>query len=288
MIITKIKAGLGNQMFQYAFGRALSLKRNEPLYLDITSYDNQSDREAKREFILNKFNIQAAITSPEMLAKYNSRFAVFFRKLINKIKKIDAYAYYPSFLKSKGSYYEGYWINQKYFLDYKEIIQKELSLKDKYSQAAQKIADEIVADKAQNVAPVSLHIRRGDFVSNPHSAFNGVLGVPHYLKAVETLTGKLPNIALHIFVFSDDIAWAKENLKLPCAITFVSNPSIHDYEEINLMSLCSHHIIANSTFSWWGAWLCTNPGKIVIAPYQWLKERTAEELDLLPSDWLKI
>lgn len=275
-------------MFQYAFGRALSLKRNEPLSLDITSYNNQSEREAKREFILNRFNINATISTNDEIKEHNSQFAQLLRKLYARIKKIDAYKYYPSLMNSRSSYYEGYWINQKYFIEYKEIIQQELTLKSGLNEKAKTTAYDIKNVADNGWVTVSLHIRRGDFVSNPHSAFNGVLGVPHYQKAIDTLLTKLSNAKLHVFVFSDDIAWAKENLKLLATITFVSCPEIQDYEEISLMSTCSHHIIANSTFSWWGAWLCKNDNKIVIAPKQWLKDRTAEDLDILPNDWLRI
>lgn len=287
MIVVKIKAGLGNQMFQYAFGRALSFKRNEPLSLDISYYKNQPEHDTNREFILDKFNIKANYAPESICRKYNTKLRVILRKLYRRIKKIDDYAYYPSLMKSNASYFEGCWTNQKYFLEYVDIIRKELSLKNPYSDSAKKVSLEISDCVLKNEIPVSLHIRRGDFVSNPQSAFNGLLGIPYYEKAVNLLMSRyFKNI--RVFVFSDDISWAKENLKLPCPMNFVSNPNIPDYEEIILMSECAHYIIANSTFSWWGAWLNQNPNKIVIASKQWLKDKTAEELDILPTEWIKI
>ena len=190
-------------------------------------------------------------------------------------------------LASKLTYHEGYWLNQKYFIKYKNIIQDELSLLKPLGKHSEAILSEINICKVHDQSSVSLNIRRGDFVSNPHSAFNGILGIPYYEKAFKTLTeNNVQNIC--IFVFSDDIEWAKKNLILPCKMIYVSRPEIPDYEELMLISMCSHNIIANSTFSWWGAWLNKNPNKIVIATKQWLKDRTTEELDIIPEDWITI
>lgn len=288
MLIVKIKAGLGNQLFQYAFGRTLSIKRNESLFLDISGFDNQSEKDTKRDFTLNKFNIKATIVDQTLAKKYNSKPRIFLRKLFDRIKKIGAYTYYPSLLKSRRTYYEGYWINQKYFANYRNEIVADLKLKESFGTAAEKISLEIISCIPNNQTPVSLNIRRGDFVTNPHAAFNGVLGINYYQKAFTFLEKERGQKNIHLFVFSDDIAWAKENLTLPCPMHFVSNPDIKDYEELILISKCKHNIIANSTFSWWGAWLNQNPDKIVIAPYQWLKDKTAEDLDVLPPEWVKI
>ena len=162
-----------------------------------------------------------------------------------------------------------------------------MSLKDPFGDAAKKTLLELSVCKSNNEESVSLHIRRGDFVSSPQAAFNGVLGVPYYQKATDVLMSHYHKKNIHVFVFSDDIGWAKENLKLPCPIFFVSHPDIADYEEVILMSKCDHHIIANSTFSWWGAWLNPNKNKIVIATKQWLKDKTTDELDM-PKAWIRI
>ena len=214
MLIVKIKAGLGNQMFQYAFGRALSLERKEKLFLDISYYQNQPKRDAKRTFILDAFGIQADITSEELSRKFNTKFKIFLRKLYRRIKKINDYTFYPSLLRSRSSYYEGTWINEKYFLKYADEIRGELSLKNPFGDAAKKIPLELSACKTNGEESVSLHIRRGDFVSSPQAAFNGVLGVPYYQKAVDVLVTQYHKKNIRVFVFSDDIAWAKENLKL--------------------------------------------------------------------------
>ncbi len=289
MLIIKIKAGLGNQMFQYAFGKALSIERKEILLLDTSYYDNQPARDAKREFLLDRFNIKAEIASKDLSEKFNTPMRIFLRKLYRRIKKIDDYAFYPSLLKSKAIYFDGYWANEKYFLKYEDIIRKELSLKNPYGDSAKKTAVEISDCLVKNEVPVSLHIRRGDFVSNPNSsAYNGLLGIPYYKKAVDLLMAKYDKKNIRIFIFSDDIDWAKKNLEFPYPMNFVSNPNIADYEEIILMSQCSHHILANSTFSWWGAWLNPHKDKIVIVPKQWLLKQTTDDIDLIPKKWIRI
>lgn len=293
MIIVKIQAGLGNQMFQYAFGRALSLERKEPLFLDTFFYRHQSERDAKREFFLDRFNIQADIVPEKISKKYNSGFRIILRKIYRRLKKVDDYTYYPSLMKSKLPYYDplaqGYWANEKYFLKYADMIRKELSLKKPMGDSGKEASDAIADCAAKNEASVSLHIRRGDFVSNPHSAeYNGLVGIPYYEKAVGLLISQYLKKNIRVFIFSDDIAWAKENLKLPYPVNFVSKQDIPDYEEIVLMSECMHHIIANSTFSWWGAWLNPRKDKIVIVPKQWLLKKTTDDIDLIPKEWIKI
>ena len=116
MLIVKIKAGLGNQMFQYAFGRALSLERKEKLFLDISYYQNQPKQDAKRAYILDAFAIQADTAPEELSREFNTKFKVFLRKIYRRIRKMNDYAFYPSLLRSRSSYYEGTWINEKYFL----------------------------------------------------------------------------------------------------------------------------------------------------------------------------
>ncbi len=290
MIVVKIKSGLGNQMFQYAFGRALSLSRGEELSLDISYYDEQNSRDAKREFLLSNYLIAGNILSAKESLRYSNPLYSFLRKVSTKIrgKTHDAYAFNAKAFSSKRPYYEGYWINEKYFEKYSDQIKKDFSLKNGFSPQAQEVANKITSSLEAGDVTISLHVRRGDFVSNPNSAFNGVLGVPYYEKALGTIKELLPAKNFRLFVFSDDHTWTKANLQHLGNVNFVDGEGVKDYEELILMSLCSHNIIANSTFSWWGAWLNKNKEKIVVAPYQWLKERNVKELELLLTGWIPI
>ena len=135
---------------------------------------------------------------------------------------------------------------------------------------------------------VSVHIRRGDYLSNPaFYRFHGVCAVEYYEAAVGHLAGAVENPCF--FLFSDDLDWARRNLRLDYPVTYVDhNGEDKDYEDLRLMSQCKHHIIANSSFSWWAAWLCANPGKIVIAPRKWFNDPNIDTADIIPASWRRI
>ena len=135
---------------------------------------------------------------------------------------------------------------------------------------------------------VSLHIRRGDYVSNPvTNNYHGTCSLAYYKKAVLLLKEKIENPSF--FIFSDDLLWARENLDFINDMTFIDlDKSIPDHEEMHLMSQCKHNIIANSSFSWWGAWLNENSDKIVIAPKKWFSDNTINTEDLIPAKWMRI
>jgi len=131
-----------------------------------------------------------------------------------------------------------------------------------------------------------MHIRRGDYAHNPKTnSVHGVCEKEYYYRCVEKIASTAPD--LRIFIFSDDMGWVMENMRLPCRTTYVAhNGEENDYEDLSLMSMCKHHIIANSSFSWWGAWLSTNPDKIVFAPRDWFRDASIHTSDLIPKDWV--
>ncbi len=256
----KIKGGLGNQMFQYAYGKKLILIDKKNIFFDISSF-NKKSKDTGRQFILDKFNIDSSI---EFINKGN-----FITSFINKIIS-----------KITGNY--GFYQSEKYFKPIEKIIRREFTLKEPLSSAAQIISNEIL-DKKDSV---SIHIRRGDYVldkkTNKH---HGTCELDYYKKAIEYIKDKIQSPVF--FIFSDDIEWPKENIKEENSF-FISNPEIKDYEELILMSNCNHQIIANSSFSWWGAWLNQNPNKIVIAPQKWLNTDISKQPDIVPKTWIKI
>lgn len=263
MKIIRIKGGLGNQLFQYAYGRRLMLINKKEVIFDISFFEgSKQKKDTTRPFLLDNFNIDNSVKFENIK---ENRFSKSFKKIISKIT---------------GDY--GFYQSEEYFKGIEEIICKEFTLKEPFSATARVFADKISNTKDS----VSIHIRRGDYVLDTKTnEYHGTCDLTYYEKTIEYIKQK--NESPTFFIFSDDIEWVKENLKIDNAI-FVSNPEVKDYEEMILMSKCSHNIIANSTFSWWGAWLNQNPDKIIVAPKQWTAEKTSDELDIIPKSWIQI
>lgn len=260
-MIIKIKGGLGNQLFQYAYGRSLYFSGKKIIF-DI-SFFKSNKKDIAREFKLNNFNISKDINFEN---KENVLFNFFL-----KLKRKSGFAV------------DEYFQNEKYFKNIEEIIRREFTLKNEIGKCAKQVEEEILNSKNS----VSLHIRRGDYIDDlKTNSYHGTCNLDYYNRAVEFLKEKLGGI--NIFVFSDDIDWVKNNLKL-YNVVFVSNSDIKDYEEVILMSKCQNNIIANSTFSWWGAWLNTNKNKIVIAPKVWFNNKEADEKnEIVLKNWIKM
>jgi hypothetical protein len=256
MIITKIQGGLGNQLFQWAYGKSLSVKNNTELRLDLSFYQNQIGN-TPRQFDLYNF---PNITKLNSVIDTN-----------NSIPVIDDFNYKEIKYNDHLNYYlNGYWQSEKYFLDISEIIKKELSIDDKTNQNLLKYI---------NGDTVSLHIRRTDYVTS--NGYHPVLPIEYYNLALEIIE-KYDTL----LIFSDDINWCKENLSFKNMV-FIENQT--NIEDLWLMSLCKHNVIANSSFSWWGAWLNNNKDKIVIAPKIWFGDVTnLNQKNILPNNWLKL
>ncbi|MES3005356.1 MAG: alpha-1,2-fucosyltransferase [Patescibacteria group bacterium] len=289
MIYIQIKAGLGNQMFEYAFGRALSLEQGKPLALDLSWYDNHAGRDTPRKYLLDKYNIQARIAVPREIEKFNTPLKKLLRKIYRRLVYKKDNVYRASLMKSRGSYFEGHWANERFFKKHKDVIRADLSLKYPLTAFSSSVLSEIKTYKEKGFATVSVHVRRGDCVTNPHAAsYQGTVDTSYYDKSYEYLVEKFGEEKLVFFIFSDDIEWARANVLTKAKTTCVSRPEIPDYEELYLMTQCDNHVIANSTFSWWGAWLNANPDKIVIAPKQWLKDTSFDTSDVCPKEWVRI
>ncbi|MEK7575016.1 MAG: alpha-1,2-fucosyltransferase [Patescibacteria group bacterium] len=287
MIIVKLQGGLGNQMFQYALGRNLSLIHNVPFKIDY-SYLKTSNQ-SNRSFKLDGFQIRTEEATQKEVTSYtglNQKILDRFRTSSNKKHIKESFHGFNEYVLRRGDgYFDGHWNMQseKYFHPNETAIRKDFQLTKPFGADAQKIAETI----AKEPASVSLHIRRGDYVSiSKVSEVHGVLPLSYYETACEKILDKFPNA--HFFIFSDDIAWAKENFPNKYRVSFVSDPEITDHEELILMSMCLHNIIANSTFSWWGAWLNQNPEKIVVAPTPWFQSSTHNTDNIVPDNWWKI
>ncbi len=292
MIVVKIMGGLGNQLFQYATGRSMAIYKGVPLKLDISWFSRQS----KRRYCLSHFNIVAALAQPEEVAhlkgeslsgnkarlfRYFQRLRPYYKRRVVK----EQYFYFdPLIFKApRDVYLSGYWGSEKYFIDIAETIRGELTVKDPWDAANKEVYKRIC-----EVDSIGLHVRRGDYVNDPRTnqAF-GACELEYYYQALTLIVGRLSNP--HVFVFSDDIEWAQKNLILRVPIAYVSHNGFErEYEDLRLMSHCRYHIIANSTFSWWGAWLSPFQEKIVIAPRRWYRNMNRDTRDLLPEDWVQI
>ena len=279
MIIVRLKCGMGNQMFQYAFGRALSLKYNTPLKLDLSFLKNKNMglNFVYRDYDLNLYNISEdfdftwdeinVLAEPEYGdLSFNQKFVDFISNNFNKKIMID-----------------GYWQTVNYFLGYEDQIKNDFEFRDKVELSNnQNILD--MYNKINNSNSVLINVRRTDFLNGD---FHGVMGMDYINNAVDIIKSKVDNI--HFFVFSDDIEWCQENIKFD-NMTIVD----HSYKGdrfgyyLQLMKSCKHFIIPNSSFAWWSAWLSQSENKIVIAPKKWLNSNLVYTNDLIPSDWIRI
>ena len=289
MILVKIIGGLGNQLFQYSMGRNLALKRNAELKLDISGFDAYQ----LRSYCLDRFNIVECIASPDEI-KYFKKF----EKKPGKINYLrnkfyaDPDKYFtqrqfhfdPEVLNLPDNcYLDGYWQTEKYFKDIEDIIRKEITIKTSLEGKNLEVAQRIGTSNS-----VCIHVRRGDYVSDPRTnAWHGTCDPLYYTQAMEIIASRVSKP--QIFVFSDEIAWVKENITFPYPTEYVDhNDDSKNYEDLRLMSTCKHFIIANSSFSWWGAWLATHQHKIVIGPQKWFAGPKRNLSDLLPENWIRL
>jgi hypothetical protein len=292
MIISGIIGGLGNQMFQYAAGRRLARERGVELKLDLAGFEKYP----LRKYELHHFNIQAPTASAEEVAALTGRNWGMPRRAFEKARRMllrrrhsricEAYFHFdPSILNlPDGVYLEGYWQSEKYFADVADIIRREFTVKTPLAGRNRELADLMASTDS-----VSLHIRRGDYVTDPKAVREyEACGLDYYLRCLDRLTQAVR--APHCFIFSDDIPWVRENLKVPCPTTLVDHGGPDTaHEDLRLMSLCKHHVIANSSFSWWGAWLGSAKDGMVLGPKQWFRpEMHRNTDDLFPSHWIRL
>jgi len=284
MIITNIKAGLGNQLFQYALGRKLALKNNETLKLDISGYPKQT----LRKYGLSVFNIEENIADDQEVKRLKYPLGILsmvWRRFSFKILRRHHVGWEPNTLKSlekkKNFYLDGFWQSYKYFDDVADTIRRDFTLKE----PLEKISPEL-NEKIKGTNSISLHIRRSDYLNPKVQKQFGSCSLNYYAQAIKIISGKIPDPVF--FVFSDDPTWVKENLKLEFPMVAVSDYQLKDFQEMTAMSLCKHNIIANSSFSWWGAWMNANPDKIVISPDKWFNDGSLNIDDLIPASWTRI
>ncbi|MEA4910592.1 O-antigen biosynthesis glycosyltransferase WbnK [bioreactor metagenome] len=293
MIKVKIQAGLGNQMFQYALARYLQEKTRQEIILDLSYYSLGGVKrgDTPRGYELDKFNINESFKKDFSPTPFK---ATFFGKILRRFKNESAFVFYKKFLNPKdGNYLIGFWQSEKYFKDIEYIIRKEFTLKNRIeiredSDLAKQFLNQILFSKNS----ISVNVRRGDYANNPKIRnHHGLLSIEYFIEAVKYVVKekKLLKEGVKIFIFSDDVEWCRENLdslKDFGELVFVSKDIIAT-DSLYLISKCKYNVIANSSFSWWAAWLNNNPSKIVIAPKKWMRTKV-DTKDVCPHDWIRL
>jgi hypothetical protein len=279
-------------MFQYAAGRALSLEQGQPLFLDVSGFVGYG--------LHHGFELQSIFDCPILIASESDMRNVlgwqssplalrFLRRPSMRWMRREGLIVEPHLNfwaeisdAPRDSYLSGYWQSEKYFHKVAETIRSDFSFTNPLSQLNVSWANKIAACQA-----VSLHVRRGDYVADlKTNANHGVLLLDYYRASIDVIAARVT--APEFFIFSDDISWVKAQLKIDFPCHYIDhNQGKDSYNDMRLMSLCKHHIIANSSFSWWGAWLNRSPEKIVIAPKQWFAN-AQRPTDLLPQAWISL
>ncbi|SKB26520.1 alpha-1,2-fucosyltransferase [Malaciobacter marinus] len=280
MIISKITGGLGNQMFQYAIAKSIAVKNSDIFKLDITAYETYK----LFDYRLNIFNITENIANYDEILNLRGND----NKIFKVLKKLGLYnkpTYYKekertifdkNVFNYKNIYLDGYWQNEKYFIDIRDILLKELTPKEDISEIAKEYLKNI-----QNTQSISLHVRRGDYLKHPEI---GVLDLEYYKKSYEYITREIENPIFYIF--SNDLAWCEENFDFIQNKVFVKDTKT-EIDDLILMKSCKHNIVANSSFSWWGGWLNENINKIIIAPKQWMAINP-KSYKWIPNSWIEV
>lgn len=292
MVISHILGGLGNQMFQYAAGRALCLAAEQPLLLDLrdfASYELHQGFELERVFAIP---VKAA-TAGDVTKVLGWRAPDLVRKVLKRTQSsllrgrhlaIEPHFKYWAGLRAVEGprYLMGYWQSEMYFKDYAEVLRTDFHFKIPLDNISHDIAERMRTSNA-----VSLHVRRGDYLSHaPTAKILNVCSLDYYRQAIAYIAERVESP--HFFLFSDDMEWVKAGLDIPFAKTYVEHNRGYDsYRDMQLMHMCRHHVIANSSFSWWGAWLNPSIDKIVIAPKIWFTDGKNDS-DLIPCGWVRL
>ncbi|MDB5228745.1 MAG: alpha,2-fucosyltransferase [Bacteroidota bacterium] len=287
MIVVRLMGGLGNQLFQYAAGRHLAHLNNTELYADISFLKSQ-EYTTPRYYELGAFNVACTVADDKMLDKFNnSDFSKKERVLThllsfgkNKKYKFDEYGFDENLLELRGNFYiRGYFQSEKYFRGINDIIRRELTIKEEFIPKDTQLIEQI-----KNTNSIAIHIRRGDYIRNLSSMeAHGLCSKDYYAKSIEFMKREVGE-DVHFYLFTDDEAWVKNEMKWNINSTLISGKTT--VEDFYLMNLCKHNIIANSTFSWWAAWLNNHPAKKVIAPKHWTNNLQTEFIELVPKNWI--
>lgn len=292
MIIVNLSGGLGNQMFQYAFGLGLADEFNREVKFSVDMFDmykSHNGLELQRVFDLD-IDVARPVDVSKIIGWIRSFPSV--RRLLGKLEK--TWICGKSFILEPGGdvyagiredcYLQGYWQSENFFPKDVQQVRDAFTFRSELAGKNKIIADAIANSKNS----VSVHVRRGDYISNPKvTAVHGVCSESYYFSAMDMFEEKLGGV--DFYLFSDDPDWVKKNIapRYSGCVIVDHNHGLESYNDMRLMAMCKHNIIANSTFSWWSAWLNKNNEKVVVAPKVWFAGKSTS-LDILPNDWMRI
>lgn len=284
MIIVQINGGLGNQLFQYSTAKALSIKKNVPLLLDMSWFAQTGKKDG-----LHYFPVPERIATEFELKPFYERGLI--KKAVQRLKisknreiyREKFFHFDPNLFKVNDRVFlKGIWQSEKYFIDQDEAIRQTLTIKEQYTSHLSSIAAELHSTNS-----ISIHVRRGDYLTPVALDVLGLQELDYYKTAWSEIKSKVPNA--QVYFFSDDTRYVEEELMPIIPGTILSRQKADNYiEDFYLMSQCKHNIIANSSFSWWAAWLNNNPDKLVIAPKKWFNNGPKDTEDLIPDSWNRI
>jgi len=285
MKIVRFLGGLGNQMFQYTLYKALK-KRFPKVKADLYWFDGYNRHYGYELEKIFGIRISKASEFESVLYDIHNRRWIFrkLRRLLNLKKayqeETDLFSFDPNILTDKNSaYYWGYWQNLNYFQD----IEKEIRADFVFTTPSDSRNLQIL-ERIRNSNSISIHVRRGDYLTDP--LLGGLCELDYYENGVSHMQAHIKSPKY--FVFSNDIPWCKNNLNISDCEFISWNDGEQSHIDMQLMAECKHNIIANSSFSWWAAWLNPNPKKIVIAPTKWVNDPTINTSGLIPNTWLSI
>jgi hypothetical protein len=284
MIVVELMGGLGNQMFQYAAGRALALRHGVGLQVDLGWLGSRHAGETPRAYALRARKADSVATKAGRSTGLFARLAARLLEMTSReeVLRQVGHGYDPRLAEAgPNARLIGYWQSERYFADSAARIRDELRFDGELSVTGARFAERIAASPA-----ASLHVRRGDYVSNAQArAFHGLLPATWFAAAAEYIAERAPGV--DFWVFSDDPDWCERELRLPGTMSVVRGTAGAD-EDLELMTRCTHHVIANSSFSWWGGWLGEREGSLVVAPAHWFADPTLDTSTIVPDRWTRL
>lgn len=280
MIITQITGGIGNQLFQFAAGFTVAKRLNTKLALHFALHKLDTKRKPAIAELLPEMNWvtdneAAQLIPSNTIGRFWQRILPFRNK---RFYKEPYFHFDPNLMHiTDHTYLKGYWQSEKYFLQEADLLR--ITLLDAFSRI--ELSSEL-SSKLSEENSISVHIRKGDYLKAPYNTFYHQLTNDYYQKAIQKLEGR-------VYVFTDDVDWVQNNLDIDLPFEIVSGFYTNSmFEDMKAMMLCHHHVLANSSFSWWTAWLSHREHKIVIAPDKWFHEGPSDTQDLIPESWIKL